>query len=256
MNLLVFGNGLDISLGLKSSYKNFYNYVKTNHYNTVSFFNSVFKEKMEFWSDFESNLTNINENEIELMKVFGITPSKLLNEYKKLFEEWFATIVTDENIFIRNSTFPFEYSTDDFVITFNYSRYILDNFFENIIYIHGEITEEKYVLDKYYSLDYVKNEFVLGGIYTPNKNEWIKGLCKDTSYILKKHQKNISEFCEKIDKIIVFGFSCSEIDYPYIEFIAKKCINKPIDIYCFDNKTFENAKKYKEKILNINLVRF
>jgi len=61
----IIGNGLDLSLGLNTSYRNFYDYVRKNKLHSEnSIYRAIEKESPELWADFELGLGRFT-NQIE-----------------------------------------------------------------------------------------------------------------------------------------------------------------------------------------------
>lgn len=85
---VIVGNGLDISLGLSTTYRSFYNYVKKHKLHPQnSIYKNIAKSNPEWWADFELGLGRFT-NDIELVtekerKVWSQTLNDELDEIKK-----------------------------------------------------------------------------------------------------------------------------------------------------------------------------
>lgn len=73
MNLFIIGNGFDAAHGLETSYVDFRNYLETTKWDFLTKFEEPYgyvpesrREIVEelLWKEFETNLSNINEDEI------------------------------------------------------------------------------------------------------------------------------------------------------------------------------------------------
>lgn len=90
---IIVGNGLDISLGLKTSYGDFYSYVKNNKLHpSNSIYKEIANEKPEWWADFELGLgrfTNTIEQVTEKeRKKWSQTLNEELDEIKKDLKQY------------------------------------------------------------------------------------------------------------------------------------------------------------------------
>lgn len=84
----IVGNGLDISLGMKTSYRDFFNYVESNHLHPENRIYKAIHESPETWADFELSLGHYT-NYIEK------TPEKDRKKESILFHEELAELIDD-----------------------------------------------------------------------------------------------------------------------------------------------------------------
>ncbi|PGC01178.1 AbiH family protein [Bacillus toyonensis] len=178
-NIVIVGNGFDMSLGLKSSYQNFIEYIKSRNEFTEDYelynYNRLFLRKYENfhlnWSDFESlyeetvrKINNRSQKNVEPQDIFDIAS---VNDSIKRLEEDFHEYLSDEyqkwieqkTIQIGNSEFkrfteevnPFfkkmikDEST--FFINFNYTNTI-EVLCESILYDPSRISQSSLEVKK------------------------------------------------------------------------------------------------------------
>ncbi|MGF0471623.1 AbiH family protein [Lysinibacillus fusiformis] len=173
-NIVIVGNGFDMSLGLKSSYQNFIEYIKSRKGFVKDYelynYNRLFLKKYENfqlnWSDFESlyeetvrKINNRSQKNEEPQDIFDIAS---VNDSIKRLEEDFHEYLTDEypkwieqkTIQIGNSDFKeftedvnpfFEKMIKDkntYFINFNYTNTIED-LCESVLYDPGNISQSR-----------------------------------------------------------------------------------------------------------------
>ncbi|MFJ7977106.1 AbiH family protein [Peribacillus sp. NPDC096379] len=178
-NIVIVGNGFDMSLGLKSSYQNFIEYIKNRKRFAEDYelynYNRLFLRKYENfrlnWSDFESlyeetvrKINNRSEKNEEPQDIFDIAS---LNDSIKRLEEDFHEYLLDEypkwveqnTIPIGNSDFKqfkvevnpfFEKMIKDentFFVNFNYTNTIED-LCESVLYDTGSIAKSSLEVKK------------------------------------------------------------------------------------------------------------
>ena len=81
MKLYVIGNGFDLAHGLKTSYHDYYSFVKdnANKENGWDIILDYYPKDHEFWSDAETNICLIDRNRfLEQKRVFNITDIDIL----------------------------------------------------------------------------------------------------------------------------------------------------------------------------------
>lgn len=108
------GNGLDLSLGLKSSYKDFYEYVKTNKLHPE---NKIYKDiqaKPESWADFELRLGKYTKY-IDKLEVRAKNRESIIL-HEELFEivEDLAEYIIDQETEVDKLPMTYRLSSDGF----------------------------------------------------------------------------------------------------------------------------------------------
>lgn len=241
--LFIFGNGFDLSHGLKTSYENFKKYLLENYIYTPTLPNIIpLKKDQEvslivdlldkvsgdgLWKDIESSLGIIDisfnsymENaDYDSQKLYGLILDNCLDLIPKIFSEWVDTIKIEnakKNPYFANL---FNSSSNAY-LTFNYTTVLEDiyNVTNNLCHIHGtqhtnkifghgkELTPEK----EYW----LREDLEVGIVYT-----WLK-LKKNTSSLIKRHYDFFIQL-SVLEEIYSYGFSFSNPDVPYIEEICK-----------------------------------
>ncbi|NQJ70106.1 tryptophan synthase subunit beta [Streptococcus suis] len=118
----IVGNGLDIQYGLKTKYKNFYEFQneiyqrkKENENYSNFIYEALFKDKVndyENWSDFELAIGNLTKKNVEITKT---------NDTKEKFINDLSEVIDDLRFYLNDVQNSFEYEQNiiDFGETFN-----------------------------------------------------------------------------------------------------------------------------------------
>lgn len=244
--ICLIGNGFDLHFKLPTSYTHFENYIAKKYPNekhfVESFYNTDFSTS-SLWSDFESNIANVDKEQI---LDYTTNPEEAQELYtylaeakdclRKLFENWIRSIpckVQSQYSKLCDNTF---------VINFNYTMTLEQNFnvSQNKIYhIHGAAKDdiifghkqgieynERFVAP--WDLDpddqFDRNE--LRDAFITWLNEYYKFTEKPVDDIIKRSEKllqnNYGIDFDSIDEVVVIGLSYSDIDFPYLQWIASK----------------------------------
>lgn len=278
MTFYVIGNGFDIHYGLDTTYNNFKVFLLNNGYEElVRKIDQLFYERGNFspeaidtWSGFEDMLQVFNyldADEIydEAMNNaetdddradFWDSPSwnvGYYNEYiqvlKQQFDSWIRNIDTSIN---RDRYFIPQ--NDDFILSFNYTTTIEDNFKSvnyGIAHIHGVVGQRIILGHNYYQKP---DTFVIiededsdyRDITTKSAVNDILELAsvqyfKNSKEILLEYAKIFSSI-PRYDKVVIMGLSCGLQDALYIYEILKYA--KEIDFYYHGNKSKSNFEEY------------
>lgn len=192
MKLIFVGNGVDLHVGLKTSYKSYQDYLKSHCYvsgeNAIELINDspyfIGKRKNERWSDLEETLTfgwnryiedklrtydrdvnpnNFQESELQLkdsVKFEKVNPEMVAWEFSG---EWFLEWISKEyyqNIEKVKSQYNGElkdiFTEDSIIVNFNYTHTLEDLFSikkDKILYIHNRLPDKKNVSKKTISFD-------------------------------------------------------------------------------------------------------
>lgn len=267
MLLFVIGNGFDIYSGMKTSYKEFYNFLKTKY---PDFFDSIAKtflaenETDRLWSNFEESLADFNADTF-LSK--NVSPNEISNKkldlkdklalYFRMWIESYPTLSTDRSIKL-----PY----DGFYINFNYTTTLETTYGipdDSIVHIHGSI--------------YDKNTpFIFGH----NSKETIDDLCESYGiiengemqctvdefnlllstemllYTLKKPVDNVINkmllqltIYNKVDEVIVLGHSLGYVDWDYFHYISKSIPkNVPWTISAYSERDKEQIRLFTTEL--------
>ncbi|HEM5168133.1 TPA: tryptophan synthase subunit beta, partial [Streptococcus suis] len=137
----IVGNGLDLQYGLKTRYKDFYNYQKSKYderkkkgYSNY-IYESLFKDQVndyENWSDFEISIGELTQKNLDIT---------VTEDNKEKFIDDFADVVDDLRDYLREvqNSFDVEKYTIDFEGTLTNLRNNLPSIHQNII---TQLTEQ------------------------------------------------------------------------------------------------------------------
>lgn len=248
--IVIIGNGFDVNHGLPSSYAHFKAWLSTNDKGLFDFLERYIDVNGDWWNDFERNLSEIDipklirETPLEdrpidprLPPSFSHPASWRLDSVRDAislkFTEWVKTL--DDVKISKKMELP----EACLYISFNYTD-TLERVYgieENrIVYIHGKASRgdeliyghgknhfvlERDVMEKYHL--HRSNVFHIAGTYGDSARE----LTSHLSY----WEKNIQLGCYYdllrpavlgANKVCVYGLSFSEVDYPYLQWIAEK----------------------------------
>lgn len=236
MILFVIGNGFDIGNGMKTGYRQFYHFLKSNH---KEFFNSVASlflaefETDRLWCEFEECLSAFSPEYFIDNELTPQETSEIVLDFQELlsgyFKEWICSIALpkEEN----QKTF----TQDSFFISFNYTD-TLEKIYnvpdENVLHIHGQATHPKSQLIIGHSSKITIDEMcesygiIKDGDLACTKEEFNYLLA--TEMMLVTLRKPIEEVIEQrlktinfqpISEIVVLGHSLGVVDLPYFKYI-------------------------------------
>ena len=289
MTFYILGNGFDLHYSLGTTYYNFKKYLLKNGYrDLVEKVDQLIYERSHFtpdeidtWSQFEDMLTVFNRldaDEIydEAMNNaetdddragYWDSPSWNVNYYNQYiqvltqeFDSWirnFDTHITPDHYFIPRS--------NDFILTFNYTTTIEDNFSinkNNILHLHGMVSQElvlghndyeepdKFVVIKDEDSDYrdTSTRNAVNDVLELASVQYFK----DSEKILNTY-KNIFSSISNYKKVVIMGLSCGSQDSIYIEEILKYATN--IDFYYHGTEAKSNFEYYASRYpVNVNYI--
>ncbi len=244
--LYVFGNGLDLHYGLKTSTQDFLDILRTKRvYNEIDNAAEIFAYYNVLWSDFESDLAKIELNEIEANHVeypdyisdheydrdsVITNVEEYVNSLREAIFDSLSDMIESAEQKIQNLPIDnqWQFKTEDLIISFNYTSTLekVSNALDvPILYIHGSFAEEeglilgyKEPLDTY---DYQKYSNSENGDYYMEKqlnliHDFYLSLKKD--YQIEK-LKSFLKNAKSIDEVIVYGHALGDIDAPYLDYI-------------------------------------
>lgn len=286
MVFYVIGNGFDLHYGLDTRYSSFKKYLLDNYDDLVEEVDDLFirygmaddSKDIEEWNIFEDMLSvfclldgeEIYDKAMDNAETdydrAGYFDSPSFNvgyytEYIETLKKEFINWINEINTNISKDEF-FAPNNDDYILTFNYTETIENNFTvkeNNILHIHGKVGGDiivghndcysPYLLDVKWDEDSDYRDM--------STREAVNGVLenaamlyyKDTETIL---DKNISFFKHigKCDKVVFLGLSCGKQDSIYVEEIAKRA-NK-VDFYYYDEGSKESFQRICNK-LNSNI---
>lgn len=209
MKILIIGNGFDLNLGLKTSYKDF---VESSHFSKLvesgnvmaKYFND--KNKLNNWVDIEKEITNfsniVQEENLKLREDFDAIKNALMNYLK---EAQSKELNYDSKAY---KMIKEEILTIDRILNFNYTDTIfriadmlkINNLEDKHCYIHGSISEKEIVF----------------GVEDDARVREGHIFFKKASY--KNYGKHdVNSYLKKENEIIVFGHSLGITDSAYFK---------------------------------------
>lgn len=283
---IILGNGFDLHFSFKTSYKDFVDYLNV-HYKSEKEYIESFNlfgdiEKDSLWMNFEEQLGSVNTDElgdyqydIEETKALYCRLDDIKKELKKVFTAWINSIKCTIDKPINKDCF---FNGDCFILNFNYTKTVERNFEitpTQIYHIHGisdgdiifghKPTNEINALMARYRNSYYDNEedvIEYPPLYETSlhfTNEFVAGLEKPTAKMIKAMHAELSNReidLSLVEEIMIIGYSYSEVDFPYFEWIADVCKNVRWKFGFYSNKDKVNAQKYIQdlKIQNFDIM--
>ena len=303
MRLNLIGNGFDLYHGLPSKYRHFAFFLIDKHESfyyemgtmygvqTISaknigpYIEETPVVKDQFWSDFESNLGQLedcwleyslpDELDLENDDAVQIDMPEVFNAriIKNYFSEWVKEYLdSSENIEIidRHKALKMvDFGDDDLFITFNYTH-LLENLYgiydSQIEHIHGEANDPESIVVGHGNVKEIQDKKVDLKEYEEKYNRYnqhdlnryseieaeiqvLESLKKDVDY----YKLRIGNFLhnQDIDEIYVYGLSCNDIDAPYYKELIKLYPYASWHFSSYDGKEAKNREKFAEKVLKL-----
>lgn len=248
--LIIVGNGFDVNHGIPSSYAHFKTWLSNNNKDLYDFLERYIDVAGDWWNDFERSLSEIDVpkliRETPLVKRpidprippnFSHPASWRLDSVREAislkFTEWVKTL--DGVKIMKRIELP----EACLYISFNYTD-TLERVYgikENrIVYIHGKASRgdeliyghgknqfvlERDVMEKYHL--HRSYDFYIAGTFGDSESELTSHLSYWQKYIQLGSYFDVlrpAVMCAK--KVCVWGLSFSEIDYPYLQWIAER----------------------------------
>ena len=231
-SLYVIGNGFDLAHGMKTSWNDFYKWLKDNgHRFLVDFCDSHFGINSDLWKDFETALGeydldsifdycagDITIDEDHMMRSHFIiedSPDTFFIPRKEELIQCFIEWVT--SIEISDRPLNIEVPSEARYLTFNYTE-TLEKLYRipqsQILHIHGDVDNP--IFGHGESIKEYWNDHELDSTQTA-KQKIIAGmneLRKDVQSIIAANSTYFNSLAD-IQEIIVRGISYGPIDFPY-----------------------------------------
>ena len=246
-HLYIIGNGFDLFTGLKTSYSHFKEWLYLNYIFVFENMKAAYDMEGEWWYNFEENLGKLDiygyihkftppEKPIEevienikqrkekkednlLTNFYVETPFAdrlrgLLNILQYCFENW----VKDSQRCITNPKYINLEKDNSFFINFNYTD-VLECLYhipeERVLHIHGRASKHDRLIFGHNSHPFVD---MFDG---PDADQTCFELCRyeknPYEHIFK--QNNLIDIVKYIETIHIYGFSLSEVDENYLDWI-------------------------------------
>ena len=265
--MIIVGNGFDISVGIKSSYNNFVEYLRveekleTNEdiYNFNKLFLQKFDGKSLNWNDlesiFENHIKEINEitynSDDEIRSIYSVTE---INAYLKELEDLFSSYLSDfyekwhnsyrvqrnnKSSLVVNEVYKNIFKNAD-VINFNYTSTLYDlnlvqtgnNSNQKYFQVHGSLFDKNIIFGGGFTGNEEYSGFNVPGSMDNDKLIRIK---KDTSLFEKRSQliEKIKKYKKNSVDTYIIGHSIYGSDLPFLSKIFEK--SKRIYLFYFGN---------------------
>lgn len=293
MIFYVIGNGFDIHYGLDTSYLSFKKYLKVVHSDVVEKIDDLFfrynmscnPKDIEEWNTledmlavfctldgdeiYEEGLSNA-ESDADRADYFD-SPSwnvDYYTQYIDILKQEFANWISKIDVCIKKDAY-FRPSEDDFILTFNYTETIENNFSckkANILHIHGKTGENLVIGHNDYQEPYLYNvEWDKDSDYRSTKAmEAVDSVLLNAAKLYYKDSESVLErympFIENInqcDKVVFLGLSCGLQDYIYVKEIVKH--TKNIDFFWHDKgakERFQDVCDIENPEVCINYIKW
>lgn len=244
--LYIFGNGLDLHYGLKTSTDDFVSILrKKSVYNEIENAVDVFAQYNVLWSDFELDIANLDLNQIEESQVAypdymsdheydrdGVITNveDYVNSLRNAIFDSLEEMASNAEDDINNLSHDYQWRFDqgDMILSFNYTSTIesvSDTKDIPILHIHGFYNNSEQLIlgykDAKDSYNYEKYSNPDDGDYYMEKQLEI---IHDFYLSMKKELqfKRLEDFLKNvngIDEVIMYGHSLGTVDIPYLEYI-------------------------------------
>lgn len=249
--LIIVGNGFDVNHGIPSSYAHFKTWLSNTDKKLYDFLERYIDVAGDWWNDFERSLSEIDVpkliRETPLVEKSPVDPrippsfshpaswrlDSVRRAISQKFTEWVKTM---DSVEIKKKI---ELPEACLYISFNYTD-TLERVYgieeSRIVYIHGKASRgdeliyghgknqfvlENDVMEKYHL--HRSDDFFTAGTYGNSESE----LTSHISYWQKPIQ--IGLYYDVLrpavlgtNKVCVYGLSFSEVDYPYLQWIAER----------------------------------
>lgn len=250
MKILIIGNGFDLNLGLKTSYKDF---IQSDNFKTlVENKNSMaeyFNEKNELnnWVDIEKEITKysikVKDEDLNIKKDFVEIKSALTNYLEKAQKE---EINKDSKAF---KILEEELSNIDIIFNFNYT---------DSIFRIAEILKQDIENKHFHIHGSIKKQDIIFGVEDNAK------IYDEHIFFKKAYNKNYGEYNIKKEfeenEIIIFGHSLGITDSSYFKkYIHERAINviqTEFKFYYYDNLGWEEMIKIIDEYTKNQLTGF
>lgn len=252
MKILIIGNGFDLNLGLKTSYKDF---IQSDYFKNLvenkNLMAQYFNEKNELtnWVDIENELTKysreIKDKNLNIENDFVEIKSALMNylknaQEKKINQDSKAFRILKDEIHNVDSIFNFNYTNSIFKVA---EILNIENIEDKHYYIHGSIQEENIIFG-------VEDKARIHDEHIFFKKAYNKDYGK---YSIKK------EF-NKENEIIVFGHSLGVTDSSYFKnYINERSldfIQTKFEFYYYGELGWKEIIKIIDKYTSGSLTEF
>ncbi len=248
--LIIIGNGFDLSLGLKTSYRDF---VQSEIFKSLPRASNLFVPYLAPASE-DSNWIDI-ENELKKISQSYTSPENDYYELCSKLKEYMASITYDT---LNRNSHAFNFistlmGTDFLILDFNYTNttklllkevgFTDDHISKTLIKVHGSIEEGDIIFGVEDKAEIVPSHV----FFKKSFNKTFKGI-------------NLFNEADKIETIKIFGHSLGDTDFMYFhklfETISDESyqgLSKKIYLYYHGQESYKNLHIQLEKLTNCNL---
>lgn len=258
MKIIIIGNGFDLSLGLKTSYKdfiqsNYFNLLVKNNNSLALYLNK--KQEINNWVDIEKELT-------EYSKQIQDDKSKVKNDFKELKNALMDYLKEAQEEEINQNSKAFEMIKNeildtDIVYNFNYTNSIfkvaqileISDIESKHSFVHGSIENKNIIFGVEDNARINDNHIFF------KKSSNINFTESNIIKILNIHNNNN----EKVD-VVIFGHSLGITDSSYFRgyfsSLTSKYNNPSLKLYYFGEEAHDEIMFILDKYTNNNLTDF
>lgn len=278
--LYIFGNGLDLHYGLKTSPNDYLQFLKQERiYNETSNAAEIFLNYNVNWSDFEQEIAYIDLEQIEENQAAypdymsdhesdreGVITNiqEYVNSMEAAINNALTKMIQAAEYEINNFQLDSQWSfgEKDMILSFNYTSTIekVSDVMDDIpiLHIHGAYNDKDMLilgydkpLNNYNYKKYSNSED--GDYYMEQQLDAIHDFYLSLQKKLQFDRlKNFLGLSGQIDEVIVYGHSLGAVDAPYLEKIDQLLnpVEWKISYFKKDAEVFYNAEKlsFKNKI--------
>ena len=279
-HLYIIGNGFDLYHGLPTSYGHFRDYVNEHDNELAELVEKYYshKKNSDFWSDFEENLGNFDD---DLLREYGLNYledygsenwrdafhhdyqyeldrkiDRITQGIRESFCNWLSQISFDG---LGKKAIPIEWEA--YYLTFNYTptlEKIYDIPAQNILHIHGIYKghDNDEIIYGHGGHPYIIEKDIDDPRISEGEEiikDYFEKTTKPVKQIIHRYQKFFYKMITSVKNVSIIGHSMNEIDYPYFKRINNSMKGR-IDwtYYYHSTKDIESCFRCLETRLKIH----
>lgn len=271
-SLYILGNGFDIAHGLKTSYEDFHQWLlnDSRHRCFVDGFEKLYpnvcKDGTKEWNNIESALGAFSMSDVKQFDenynycskeqeetskstyIVGSNVKSVIVVLAHLLMAWAKSIKYS----VAKPKEPFNslFNATDYFVTFNYTM-TLEKVYsispDKVFHIHGSIFNPNEELIIGYCPNSDENMSFQASLNPSNEEKLhilMTNMIKPIKFCIDRLHNSSDGALQNIDKVIIYGHSCSEVDKPYFVEISKMISDTAKWVYYYHNPT---AKTHFER---------